>query len=92
MYFFSNKKVNGHNATIFQKTTCVKTTAKAKDRLIGNYKEDVSTKVLESFQNKSTDVSQLSTILEIAENLTYEITLNLDCEDGLINGAACIVV
>ncbi|CAG2214630.1 unnamed protein product [Mytilus edulis] len=89
--FFSNKKVNGHNATIFQKTTSVKTTAKAKDRLIGNYKEDVITKVLESFQNKSTDVSQLSTILEIAENLTYEITLNLDCEDGLINGAACIV-
>ncbi|CAC5418474.1 unnamed protein product [Mytilus coruscus] len=67
--FFSNKKVNEYNATIFQKIKSVKTTAKA----------------------KSKDVSQLSTILEIAEGLTYEITLNLDCEDGLINGAACIV-
>ncbi|CAC5371490.1 unnamed protein product [Mytilus coruscus] len=89
--FFSNKKVNEHNATIFQKIKSVKTTVKAKDRLVGNYKAEVSSKILESFQNNSKDVSQLSTILEVAEGLTYEMTLNLDCEDGLINGAACSV-
>ncbi|CAC5373553.1 unnamed protein product [Mytilus coruscus] len=89
--FFSNKKVNEHNATIFQKIKSVKTTVKAKGRLVGNYKAEASTKILESFLNNSKDVSQLSTTLEVAEGLTYEMTLNLDCEDGLINGAACIV-
>ncbi|CAC5403199.1 unnamed protein product [Mytilus coruscus] len=80
--FFSNKKVNEHNATIFQNNKSVKTTVKAKDRLVGNYKAEVSTKILESSRNNSKDVSQLSTILEVAEGLTYEMKLNLDCEDG----------
>ncbi|CAC5378641.1 unnamed protein product [Mytilus coruscus] len=47
--FFSNKEVSEHNATIFQKTKSVKTTVKAKDRLVGNYKAEESTRILEQF-------------------------------------------
>ena len=47
---------------------------------------------MQTFQNKTKDVPQLPTILHIAEGLTYDITIDIDTEDGLIIGASCKLI
>ena len=87
--FVSNEKVNDHNSKVFKGSTTTKCTVHAKDRVMGNYSPEVSDRILESFYNNEKDAPQLTIKIEIAEGLKYEMTLNMDTQDGLINGAGC---
>lgn len=48
--------------------------------------------ILNTFKNNKQHTAQLPNELQVSEGISYEITVNLDTTDGLINGASCTMM
>lgn len=89
--FATNDKVRAYNFEMINKCQKPVYVIKAKDRVIGSTSAGMKAKILETFHNNKQHTAQLPNTLEIAEGIYYELTVNLNTEDGLINGASCKV-
>ncbi|CAG2240378.1 unnamed protein product [Mytilus edulis] len=90
--FTTNERVDSYNCTIIHRSPNPVYSIKAKDKFVGSAPPSMKTKILETFKNSKNQTKQLSTILEVSVGVHYEITVNLDTSDGLINGASCKMV
>ena len=87
--FLTNEKVNTHNTKIYnQQKANVKYFIHAKDSVIGNMSEALEANLLNRIPTDAKKTAQLQTVLEIALNLPYDITQNININDGLVNGAS----
>ena len=94
--FTCNRFVNEYNNDKFDKLNFMdKTEIKALDSVPGDLPQSVKNKILRSVKNedeyKLNDTYGLPTILKVGINLQYDITVNIDTQDGLTNGASCIL-
>ncbi|CAC5397939.1 unnamed protein product [Mytilus coruscus] len=86
LYF--NKKVDLYNNNLFQQAKGDKATIKAIDIVIG----DIAQNIKEEIKHNAKDLEMgLSKVCCIAVEMRVEITVNLDLNDGLVNGAGGIV-
>ena len=89
--FTTNASVNAFNSEIMLRAKTPIRRIRAKDTVIGSAPLAMKKKISENFQT-SKQVRQLLNVLEVTENVCYDLTLNLDTSDGLINGASCTVM
>lgn len=59
--------------------------------MTGDLDASLHDKVLGNIPNDPSKTMGLQSVLKIAENLQAEVTANADIEDGLTNGASCLV-
>ncbi|CAC5373299.1 unnamed protein product [Mytilus coruscus] len=94
--FTTNERVDSYNCTIIhinRSPNPVYSIKAIRISLLGlHHLRSMKTKILETFKNSKNQTKQLSTILEVSVGVHYEITVNLDTPDGLINGASCKMV
>ena len=73
----------------------IKIQVQAYDSLSGDLPRYVKELLLEIVKNskkyKRSDTAGLPYIVNLTTNLQYDITVNIDTEDGLTNGTTCIV-
>ena len=58
---------------------------KARDRVVDPISEEVTAKVLKSFETRKTTDTQLPTMLLLSEGFNYDITVNIVTQDGITN-------
>ncbi|WAR21608.1 RRM3-like protein [Mya arenaria] len=80
-------QIQSHNSALFDQALSEKVTNKAIDIVIGNIPPDVQTRILEKAPILPGDSMGLPMMYRSAVGLRNELTLNLDVEDGLVNGA-----
>ena len=82
-----------HNEQIFNTAKSEKMTIQAIDKITQNINKDDMLKALAMVQkgDKYAEIYGLRRLLPIAVGLVYSISCNLFTEDGLINGATCIL-
>ncbi|WAR09065.1 LOW QUALITY PROTEIN: hypothetical protein MAR_019023, partial [Mya arenaria] len=85
--FYYNKAVQSHNSALFDQALSEKVTNKAIYIVIGDIPPDVQTRILEKAPILPGDSMGLPMMYRSAVGLRNELTLNLDVEDGLVNGA-----
>ena len=91
--YLLRRKVSDHNNDVFNKVTTAKAIVHAQDTIVTNCSQNVCEKILNSV--KTIDMydcqAGLNRILNIAVSLMYSISLNLNLQDGLVNGSSCTV-
>jgi hypothetical protein len=87
--FTNNRSVDTYNAQRIQMSKKPLYTFKAKDRVVASSSPEMKAKILETFRNNSTHTTQLPNAIQVSEGITYDVTVNLNTSDGLINGATC---
>ena len=82
-----------HNEQVFNSATTEKITVQAIDKITQNINKEDMIKALAMVQTaaKYVEIYGLRRILHIALGLVYSISCNLYTEDGLINGATCVL-
>ena len=90
--FTNNAKVNAHNAMVLSQSSNTVYQVKARDRVVNPISEEVKAKVLKSFETRKTTDTQLPTMLLLSEGFNYDITVNIDTQDGLTNGTSCKIM
>lgn len=61
------------------------------DAVLGDHSRDVKDRILSSVSKLSKNTANLLNKLNVAVGLWYDITLNISVEDGVVNGAPCVV-
>ena len=90
--FTNNAKVNAHNAMVLSQMSNTVYQVKARDRVVNPISEEVTAKVLKSFETRKTTDTQLPTMLLLSEGFNYDITVNIDTQDGITNGTSCKIM
>ena len=86
---YRNKDVNAHNGTFCQSTNAVKVEIEATDIIIGDVTSEVAYQIKAKAPTRSGDAMGLGKLFQTSVGLRNEMTVNVDVEDGLFNGAAC---
>ncbi len=90
--FYSNARIDAHNAKVFSNWTGNKCIVRAFDTFTGRFDSltvaNIKDHILEL---KASKTQSLHTFLQLSEGLHYELTTNLSCDTGLCNGAPCIL-
>ena len=89
--YSTNDKVNAFNSMVINKADAPKAIIIARDRFVGSAPQVMREKILANFKNNKQN-KQLSNVVEIAKGLVYDLTVNIDTSDGLINGASYLVM
>ena len=94
--YTTNRFVKAYNEKQFQKISPInRTEIKALDSISAELPENVKKRILRTVKNEEeypqTETYGLATILKVGVGLKYDITINIDTEDGLTNGASCIL-
>ena len=94
--FATNAEVNTFNETVYNRTCTEKVVIVAKSAVFGDVTSTVKLKTMENLNNaekykKHTNTGGLMTELNLAIDLHYDCTINLDVDDGLTNGATCLL-
>ena len=94
--FATNKEVDTFNETVHNRTCTEKAIVVAKSAVVGDVTPTVKLKTMENLTNaekykKHSNTEGLMTELKLAIDLHYDCTVNLDVEDGLTNGATCVL-
>ena len=90
--FLTNQKVNDHNFHLFDKSCNpeARDSVRCFDVVLGKYTHYVVDKAIGSLQNKPiSQTANLMTNLSVALNQRYDITCNIDTNQGLANGMGC---
>ena len=92
--FSTNAEVDAFHEVIYDRTSAEKVSVKAKSVVVGDVTSVIKEKtMLHLDSNKKytmhMNTGGLKTKLKLAVGLHYDCTVNLDVEDGLINGATC---
>ena len=91
-FFRYNADVTDHNTIIFNETNTVKAIVSARDAFSGDLPQIVVKRLLPAIAKKKThDTANLESNLKLAESLRYMVTININIEDGLTNGADCVL-
>lgn len=85
----TNKQVSNHNINIFNKSTTQKIQIEAVDSILADLSPAVKAKI--KIPNDPSVTCGLHKIIHISIDLPYEITNNINVEDGITNGSECIV-
>ena len=85
--------VRTHNSNLYETVETLKTVVHAQDHILTNSSKKMQETILNSLRTVSAydEKAGLARSLNIAVSLVYSISLNLSIEDGLVNGASCVV-
>ena len=94
--FRTNAEVNSYNETVFNRAMTEKTSVRASSVVVGDVTDIVRQKTLKHLQEDQkytlhSNTGGLRTVLNLAISLHYDCTVNLDVDDGLTNGATCVL-
>ncbi|XP_069108223.1 uncharacterized protein [Argopecten irradians] len=90
--FTTNKQVDDFNKEVFDLASSTKVTVPSLDTVVGDIPANVKDRLIQALQNVSTtNTAGLMNVVPIAVGMPYEITANLNIQDGLVNGACCHV-
>ncbi|XP_070548510.1 uncharacterized protein [Ptychodera flava] len=89
--YMTNHKVIEHNNEVFRNTSTCKVKIPAMDTIIGDVSQKIKDNILKTIPTDSSKTCGLLSEACIAIGLRYDITANIDVEDGMTNGAGCIV-
>ncbi|XP_069962621.1 uncharacterized protein [Bactrocera oleae] len=86
--FATNEKVNQYNDMKISETPGTTTITYAKDILLSKVSDITRKKTLDALKNKKlSDTYGLPYDIKLKEQIKYMVTLNIDIEDGFVNGA-----
>ena len=86
---YQNTPVMQHNDNVYNHATTPKMTQTAADIVVGDIPNSAKQKILAKSPSKPGDAMGLGKVVKTAVGLRNELTVNLDVEDGLTNGAPC---
>ncbi|XP_033725275.1 uncharacterized protein LOC117315237 [Pecten maximus] len=89
--FTTNKQVDNFNNNIFEQTENTKVRIPSLDTAVGDIPTNVKERLVRALPNEISKTGGLLNVAPIAVSMAYEITVNLNIEDGLVNGACCHV-
>ena len=93
-HFFPLKEtVRKHNEAIYTAVRTEKLNIHAYDYILGNQSENIKAKcalIIET-NEKYAEIQGLERVLKAAVGLTYIVSVNINTQDGLINGAPCVL-
>ncbi|XP_033725386.1 uncharacterized protein LOC117315346 [Pecten maximus] len=91
--FIENRFVDDFNNNFMQNLTTNKVSVKADTDVLSQTKLslDVKKSLIDKLPDKQANTGQLKTILTIAVDMIYDISVNIDVADGLTNGSTCTV-
>ena len=89
--FTQNAFVNSQNFLMYQFCVNDKEVIYCSDRVISDVSKPKKKKVLKSKENENDKVGGLFHMLYAGVGLRYEVTVNLDINDGVVNGAGGIL-
>lgn len=83
-----NADVDRYNTEIYERSPNKKCVSHSKDRMLSNMSEKKATHFLQNLTKDATITGCLQHEVALCENLTYDIIINLDVLDGLVNGTS----
>ena len=89
--FKTNAQVELYNTSTFERSTDTKCIVHSVDSVIGNLSDDMATHVLNMIPTDARKTAQLPATLPLALGCRYEISVNINVADGLVNGAGGIL-
>ena len=89
--FIENKFVDSFNKEFMQNLSTTKVEVASHDSVIADVPKANKERLLKSLPNDSSKTANLARSLVVATNMIYDITINLDVNDGIANGSSCIV-
>lgn len=90
--FLQNKDVQSFNLQIFELSKEEKYTNEAQDYIIGDVDEEIKLKVRKSIPTDTNKTMGLEKNLKLCKGMRSEISVNVDVEDGLSNGASGVLM
>lgn len=90
--FLQNKDVESFNSQIFELSKEEKYTNEAQDYIIGDVDEEIKLKVRKSIPTDTSKTMGLQKNLKLCKGMRCEISVNIDVEDGLSNGASGVLM
>ena len=85
---YHNRNVDLYNSEIYNSAMTDRVSLASNDIAIGDITDDVKEQVLYLAREKEMGLSKLC---KLALELQCDVTVNLDTQDGLVNGAGCVV-
>ena len=89
--FNTNESVHAFNTKTYQKVSTEKVNICSLDHVLGDDNPEVKQQLLSKLPSDSTHTAGLSNRVGIAVGMMYDLCLNLDVDDGLVNGSTCRV-
>ncbi|XP_033746958.1 uncharacterized protein LOC117332184 [Pecten maximus] len=91
--FIENRLVNEFNSNLIQNCSKPKVNVKADTDVLSQTKllPEVKKRMIENLPDNQVNTGQLRGNLTIAVDMTYDISVNIDVNDGLTNGSTCMV-
>ena len=89
--FLTNAKVKEHNELVISQYQDEILCIAAHDTVIGDVSHDVAEKTKTNIPTDPSKTMQLYSELIVAVGMIYDISSNVDTEDGLANGATCVL-
>lgn len=89
--FVENDLVDSFNLQHIFKLTTEKVTVKAFDTVSGGLSEEIKKELIKRLPKKQSDTANLATEVELAVGMKYDLTANIDVNDGLSNGSSSVL-
>jgi hypothetical protein len=89
--FYTNDQVSDFNDSIYNQAETEKHILHCVDTVLGGHPKDLVQAIIQSIPVKTRYTMSLEKEIKIAVGHAAEVTLNIATEDGLVNGAPCIV-
>lgn len=90
--FLQNKDVQSFNLQIFRLSKEEKYTNEAQKNIIGDVDEEIKLKVRKSIPTDTNKTLGLQENLKLCKGMRSEISVNIDVEDGISNGASGVLM
>jgi len=89
--FKNNNQVETHNISLYERNTEQKYLIKSINSVVGNISQDMASHILNIISSDSRKTAQLPSTLSLAVGCRYEISVNVNVFDNLVNGAGGII-
>ena len=89
--FVENKLADSFNLQCIAQLNTHKVNVMAFDTVQADVSANVKAKLLNCIPNKQSETANLAKHVELAVGMKYDITANIDVEDGITNGSSCEV-
>ena len=89
--FPTNIQVDSYNDMVFNHSSAEKCAIQATDVVLGDYSNSVKKATLQRLPSNTSATGNLSQMLQVGKGLRYDITCNINVQDGLVNGTSCIL-
>ena len=89
--FATYASVDTFNEKVIKGLKTQKVTVKAFDVVLGDFSSAVKKTIISTLPANPSNTANLSVEVELAVDMKYDFTVNVDVTDGLVNGASCEV-